>query len=151
MTRAQRCPCCKFRTLSERGGFEICPVCFWEDDGQDEHDADVVRGGPNGSLSLRQAQLNYQRFGASEETFVDSVRPPMEDERRCLAVYFTRTTACFFLPNDSFTTPSESRSAVMTLRFSSSITASFRRAPPPLIRRRASPLLATRPVRRSSS
>jgi hypothetical protein len=81
MTSAQRCPCCKFRTLSDRGGFEICPVCFWEDDGQDEHDADVVRGGPNGSLSLRQAQLNYQRFGASEETFVDSVRPPTEDKR----------------------------------------------------------------------
>ncbi len=24
----------------------------WEDDGQDGHDADVVRGGPNGRLSL---------------------------------------------------------------------------------------------------
>src|SRR5688500_18124634 len=65
--------------------------------------------------------------------------------------YFARTTACFFLPKDSFTTPSESRSAVVILRFSSSITASLRRAPPPLIRRRASPLLAARPVRRSSS
>jgi hypothetical protein len=29
------------------------PVCFWEDDGQDDHDADLVRGGPNGALSDR--------------------------------------------------------------------------------------------------
>jgi Cysteine-rich CPCC len=37
------CPCCGFLTLDERGGYDICPVCFWEDDGQDHHDAD---GGP---------------------------------------------------------------------------------------------------------
>jgi len=79
MTSA-RCPCCKCRTLHERGGFELCPVCYWEDDGEDEHDADVVRGGPNGSLSLRQARLNYQRFGASEKIFLDSVRPPTEEQ-----------------------------------------------------------------------
>ena len=52
------CPCCLFTTLGERGGFEICPVCFWEDDGQDDHDADVVRGGPNGVLSLNAARTN---------------------------------------------------------------------------------------------
>jgi hypothetical protein len=67
--------------LRGRGGFEICQVCYWEDDGQDEHDADVVRGGPNGDLSLRQAQLNYRRVGASEEAFRDRVRPPTESER----------------------------------------------------------------------
>ena len=50
-----RCPCCHFRTLSERGGFDVCPVCFWEDDGQDDHDADVIRGGPNSALSLMQS------------------------------------------------------------------------------------------------
>ncbi|MFG2656055.1 CPCC family cysteine-rich protein [Streptomyces sp. NPDC048425] len=50
-----RCPCCGFITLAERGAFEICDVCYWEDDGQDEHDADEVRGGPNHDLSLRQS------------------------------------------------------------------------------------------------
>ena len=39
------CPCCGFVTLPERGADDICPVCFWEDDGQDDHDADEVRGG----------------------------------------------------------------------------------------------------------
>ncbi|MFI8189745.1 CPCC family cysteine-rich protein [Streptomyces sp. NPDC085946] len=29
------CPCCGFLALGERSTFEICSVCFWEDDGQD--------------------------------------------------------------------------------------------------------------------
>jgi hypothetical protein len=74
------CPCCKHLTLSSRGHFEICDVCFWEDDGQDEHDADVVRGGPNHDLSLRQAQLNYRSLGAVEASFIKSVRAPRPDE-----------------------------------------------------------------------
>ena len=77
-----RCPCCGFRTLSERGAYDICPVCFWEDDGQDDHNPDVVRGGPNGALSLTQARANYRRFKACEERFVKNVRPPRPEEGR---------------------------------------------------------------------
>lgn len=75
-----RCPCCGCKTLSEREAFEICPVCFWEDDGQDDHDADVVRGGPNASLSLTLARANYQRFGACDERSVGRVRAPRPEE-----------------------------------------------------------------------
>ena len=75
-----RCPCCGCRTLEERGEFEICPVCFWEDDGQDDYDADVVRGGPNSALSLRQARDNYLKFGACEERMVVNVRRPRPEE-----------------------------------------------------------------------
>ena len=75
-----RCPCCGCRTLSERGRFEICEVCFWEDDGQDDYDADVVRGGPNGSLSLTQARANYLRCGASNDRRVPHVRAPRAEE-----------------------------------------------------------------------
>jgi Cysteine-rich CPCC len=78
--KAYRCPCCHFKTLHERGGFSLCPVCFWEDDGQDDHDADDVRGGPNGSLSLRQARLNFEQCGASDLKFASKVRPPVPDE-----------------------------------------------------------------------
>jgi hypothetical protein len=67
-------------TLEERGGFEICGVCFWEDDGQDDPDADVVLGGPNGALSLTQARQNFARIGASGPARADSVRPPRDDE-----------------------------------------------------------------------
>ena len=78
--RSYQCPCCRFWTLSERCGYEICPVCFWEDDGQDEHDAEEVRGGPNGDLSLRRARANYALFGAVEERAREHVRPPRPEE-----------------------------------------------------------------------
>jgi hypothetical protein len=75
------CPCCLYLTLHERGGFSICKVCFWEDDGQDDHDAGLVRGGPNGSLSLEAARQNFARFGACEERFKAKVRPPLPEEQ----------------------------------------------------------------------
>ena len=78
---AYPCPCCGYLTLPERGGDEICPVCFWEDDGQDEHDAEIVRGGPNYHLSLTQARKNFAAIGACEVRFLENVRPPRADER----------------------------------------------------------------------
>jgi hypothetical protein len=75
-----RCPCCHCRTLPQRGAFTICPVCFWEDDGQDDADANTVRGGPNGSLSLTAARQNYLQYGACEPKFVPNVRPPRPEE-----------------------------------------------------------------------
>jgi hypothetical protein len=75
-----RCPCCGCKTLDKRGEWEICSVCFWEDDGQDDYDADDVRGGPNGSLSLTVARANYLRLGACEERCVDMVRAPRTEE-----------------------------------------------------------------------
>ena len=57
------CPCCGERTLDERGGFDMCSICLWEDDGQDDHDADVVRGGPNGGLSLTAARELWKETG----------------------------------------------------------------------------------------
>jgi predicted N-formylglutamate amidohydrolase len=78
--KAFRCPCCKFKTLYGRGQDEICPVCFWHDDGQNETDAERVRGGPNGLLSLRQAQINFKQIGAIDERWKTKVRPPKPDE-----------------------------------------------------------------------
>jgi hypothetical protein len=74
------CPCCGYKTLDDRGGFDICSVCFWEDDGQDDHDADIVRGGPNGALSLSQARANFQSFGACEKRHLENVRKPLPEE-----------------------------------------------------------------------
>jgi hypothetical protein len=74
------CPCCSYVTLSARGAYEIRPVCFWEDDGQDEHDADEVRGGPNYSLSLTAARRNFERIRAAEERVLPHVRPPRPEE-----------------------------------------------------------------------
>jgi len=79
--KTYRCPCCGYLTLYGRAGYEICPVCFWEDDGQDDHDAEEVRGGPNGKLSLAQARQNFRDFGASDRRARDSVRAPTDDEK----------------------------------------------------------------------
>ena len=78
--KSYRCPCCTYKTLYGRGGFEACAVCYWEDDGQDEDELDVVRGGPNGELSLRMAKANFARFGAVELRFIGFVRKPFSDE-----------------------------------------------------------------------
>jgi hypothetical protein len=80
LTKSYLCPCCRFQTLYERGGDDICPVCFWHDDGQDEADADRVLGGPNRHLSLRQAQINFREFGASDRRRLAFVRSPTPDE-----------------------------------------------------------------------
>ncbi len=78
--KTYRCPCCGYKTLHGRNRFEICEVCYWEDDGQDDDDADVVRGGPNKLLSLSQARNNFKRIGACYEEMLPNVRRPMGDE-----------------------------------------------------------------------
>jgi|ERR1041385_323229 ribosomal protein L37AE/L43A len=61
--RREACPCCGRRTIHERSGYDICTVCRWEDDGQDNKNADVVMGGPNYKESLTQARVNFLRHG----------------------------------------------------------------------------------------
>jgi hypothetical protein len=58
------CPCCDYRTLDARGQYDICNVCFWEDDGTSELDRP---SGPN-HMTLREARDNFQRFGAVSES-----------------------------------------------------------------------------------
>jgi Cysteine-rich CPCC len=74
------CPCCGYLTLPDRGIYDICPVCFWEEDGQDDPHADEVWGGPNGSLSLTEARNNYRVLGASDPGRQELVRPPRPEE-----------------------------------------------------------------------
>ncbi len=57
------CPCCGYPTLTARGDYDTCPICYWEDDGQDDVDADVVRGGPNADYSLAEARCNVVAGG----------------------------------------------------------------------------------------
>lgn len=75
-----RCPCCGYKTMPAAASFEICPVCFWQDDGQGGDEADQVWGGPNCELSLSEAQRNFKELGASHPRHVKNVRPPSLDE-----------------------------------------------------------------------
>ncbi|MFG2267245.1 CPCC family cysteine-rich protein [Streptomyces sp. NPDC048720] len=49
-------------------------------DGQDEHDASEVHGGPNHSLSFRQARQNFDVFGACDERSAQFARAPLLEE-----------------------------------------------------------------------
>jgi hypothetical protein len=76
------CPCCGNYTLAAIGNDEICPVCYWQDDGQSDSNASEVWGGPNKELSLMQARANYQDFGAAHRKWLQHVRLPRADEHR---------------------------------------------------------------------
>jgi hypothetical protein len=56
------CPCCGYPTLEMRGQYDVCELCDWEDDDQDDPRADEVWGGPNHEYSLAEARLNFQRY-----------------------------------------------------------------------------------------
>ena len=74
------CPCCGYLTFDDEpcGSFELCPVCFWEDDNV-QNDDPVYVGGANG-ISLNEARNNFASFGAIKQEFVKEVRKPLEAE-----------------------------------------------------------------------
>jgi hypothetical protein len=57
-----RCPCCGYPTLDRLGAYEVCELCWWEEDGQNDPHAEEVWGGPNHGYSLAQARRNFQQF-----------------------------------------------------------------------------------------
>jgi len=68
-----QCPCCDFFTLPARGDYDICPVCFWEDDGIDVDRPDV-RSGPN-HMTLRQGRHDFSGLGACDPDMLPHVLP----------------------------------------------------------------------------
>ncbi len=75
-----RCPCCGCKTLEAPGALALCPVCWWEDDGQEDSDAFEVRLTVNGALSLDEARRHYARCGAAHPRFLLHVRKPLKNE-----------------------------------------------------------------------
>ena len=73
------CPCCGYATLQEHSSFEICEICFWQDDGQDDPHSSEKWGGPN-HVSLGQARENFMTFGAAEKKSLKFVRAPNEQD-----------------------------------------------------------------------
>ena len=73
-----KCPCCGYYTLPGAGAYDVCPVCFWEDDPVQEDDPDYA-GGAN-DLSLNECRKNYEIYGACEERFKERVRKPLPEE-----------------------------------------------------------------------
>ncbi|WP_241308935.1 CPCC family cysteine-rich protein [Chryseobacterium arthrosphaerae] len=63
------CPCCNYKTISERGNYEICPVCFWEDDGSN----DEFKYSHVNHTTLNDAKKNFKTKGAILDKFLNSV------------------------------------------------------------------------------
>ena len=78
--RYAACPCCGNRTIPHEGDALafICPVCFWEIDlflnGEEE------KSDQNHGLTLRQARINFRKFGAVMPSLKQYCRLPTEDE-----------------------------------------------------------------------
>lgn len=68
------CPCCGYLTIEHTGHYEVCPVCFWEDDPLQSEDTNYD-GGAN-AITLCQAKVNFKTYGAITAEFVAVVRKP---------------------------------------------------------------------------
>jgi hypothetical protein len=64
------CPCCGYPTIAGRAACDICPLCGWEDDGQDDAERapsgsprpEVVVGGVNHDYTLVEARENFAAY-----------------------------------------------------------------------------------------
>ena len=52
------CPACGYPTLSQRGRFDNCPLCHWEDDGHDDPQAHH-RNGESPKIKLINKTFTY--------------------------------------------------------------------------------------------
>jgi hypothetical protein len=52
------CPVCGYLTLHERDSFDICAICFWEDDGIDDFEVNEDSG-PN-HMTLKEGREIFQ-------------------------------------------------------------------------------------------
>lgn len=77
----ESCPCCGYRTISERGNYNICKVCWWEDDGQDNQHSESVMGGPNYGISLVKGRYNYLIYGLYDPKRTDLMERKVEEKQ----------------------------------------------------------------------
>ncbi len=75
------CPYCGYYILNETpGSYEICEICFWEDDFEQFKDP-TYAGGAN-AVSLKEAQKNFEKFGCCEKHLIKHVRPVEFTDKR---------------------------------------------------------------------
>jgi cysteine-rich CPCC protein len=78
--RKYTCPCCGYKTLAAEppGTYDICDICFWEDDPLQFEEPDYQSGA--NPVCLRQAQMNFIKFGACEPDMIEHVRKPTQHD-----------------------------------------------------------------------
>jgi len=90
------CPCCGYPTLEERQGWEICCLCDWEDDGQDDPHADEVWGGPNQDYSLAEARENFKKhyiMYRDKQTLLKQTDKEVQTKKRLIHAFEKLRTA----------------------------------------------------------
>ena len=73
------CPCCGYATIENPIDSEICDICYWEDDGQDDPKENETWNGPN-HISLVEGHINYLKLGASDPKDLEHVRAPKPND-----------------------------------------------------------------------
>lgn len=74
-----KCPCCGYFTFEKKERtYDICPVCFWEDD-PEQYKNPTLKGGAN-HVCLADARVHYKHFGACDTDMKKFVRGPKKDE-----------------------------------------------------------------------
>lgn len=59
MTDFVACPCCGYPTLGERGAYEVCTICWWEDETTAFDTAPNTISAANHEYTLTQARANF--------------------------------------------------------------------------------------------
>lgn len=72
------CQCCGYKTIEEKNNYEICPICFWEDDIY-QNENQFSNGGAN-KISLVNAQMNFIKFACCDKQFEKNVRKIYESD-----------------------------------------------------------------------
>ncbi len=74
-----KCPCCNHFTFEKKErAYDICPVCFWEDD-PFQYENPMMENGAN-HVSLAAARVNYKHYSACDPEMRKYVRGPKKDE-----------------------------------------------------------------------
>lgn len=63
------CPCCNYKTILEKGNYEICPICFWEDDGSN----DLLKYSHVNHMTLKNAKDNFKTKGVILDKFLEYI------------------------------------------------------------------------------
>jgi hypothetical protein len=75
------CPCCGHLVHDLVPGFhQVCPICGWEDDLTQLRFPQMP--GSSNTVSLAEAQQNFQHYGASERRNIGRTRAPVDGEPR---------------------------------------------------------------------
>ena len=75
-----QCDCCDYYTIPDGNDYEICPVCFWEQDAIGVSEPDEPSGANHG-LSLHEGRNNFRAFGACAASLKANVISVSEREK----------------------------------------------------------------------